>query len=241
VGSEQDLLSALARFEASARRSRPYWLLGIAAIVAGFAILSWQLHQQKLAALRSAEEQRVRADQQTQRADHLQATLSEAATALGAGDRGRLERALQTAQRQTQQIGAAATQQGLPAQVAQLPLEQLEVRVWTCAGSPDENRTLAAQFHDMEPPASARRWRESDVSLALNARPNFRLSRNEIRYNPEEAAAADQLQRMIRQSLRVDAAKVLTFYPSPRSVSVFFCQGAEPPPLDPSEASAEAN
>ena len=222
MSSDSEVLDALARFEASARRSRPYFLLGLIATLAGFSILVWQLYGQKRAAERNAEEQ-------TRRADGLQATLGEAGEAFRRGDRVQLHRLLQVAQRQTETIGAAAAGQDSRAQIAQVSLEGLEVRIWICNGAPTENRTQAIAFQRMRPEGATQRWSREYLSTDANSRSNYRIVRNEIRYNPNEQAAADQLQQLIRQSFGVEVAMVQTFFPSPNSVSVFFCQGVSSP------------
>lgn len=131
---------------------------------------------------------------------------------------------------------AQQADQSAAARPPQTPLEQLEVPIWYCAGAPDDNRAHALALRARHP-AGARQGRPVEVlSAATNAQPIYRLARNEIRYNPAEEDAADRLQRMIRDSSGVDAEKVLTFYPTPGSISVFFCQGATlppPPPPDP--------
>ena len=121
--------------------------------------------------------------------------------------------------------------QSAAARPPQTPLEQLEVPIWYCADAPAETRAQALALRRLHP-AGARGGRPAEVlSAATNAQPIYRLERNEIRYNPAEEDAADRLQRMIRDSSGADAVKVLTFYPTPGSISVFFCQGATLPPL----------
>lgn len=111
----------------------------------------------------------------------------------------------------------------------QTPLEQLEVRIFICEGSAANNRTQAEAFRQARPESATQRWRRDYLSQADNALPQYRLARNEVRYNPEEEQAADQLIQTLRDSFGVEAAKVLTFFPTPGSVSVFFCEGANPP------------
>jgi hypothetical protein len=113
----------------------------------------------------------------------------------------------------------------------QASLEQLELRIFVCEGSAADNRTQAEAFRQARPQSSTQRWRRDYLSVADNALQQYRLTRNEVRYNPEEEQAADQLVQLLRESLGVEAAKVLTLFPSPNSVSVFFCNGASPLPL----------
>ncbi|HEX8365033.1 MAG TPA: hypothetical protein VF603_07100 [Allosphingosinicella sp.] len=120
----------------------------------------------------------------------------------------------------------------------QIPLERIEVQILICTGSPAQNRQRAEALRIARPAGMTGRWRRDYLSPEGNARPNYRLARNEIRYNPGEEDAADRLLQMIR-GLGSDAAKVLTFYPSPNSVSVFFCEGTNPPPLPAAAGAAE--
>jgi hypothetical protein len=135
--------------------------------------------------------------------------------------------------------GAArlADQASAPAKPAQIPLEQIEVRIWSCEGAPPENQNQADALVKLQVPGSSARWRRENLRAQTNARSNYRLNTNEIRYNPEEEDAADRLQKMVRDTVGVDAVKVLTFFPTPRSVSVFFCNGT---PLAPAQAASAA-
>ena len=114
---------------------------------------------------------------------------------------------------------------------AQLPLEQIQVRIWTCQDSAPDNGTHARQLLSLRPANATGPRERNNLGVARNSQPNYRLTGNEIRYNPDEEDAADRLQQMIRQATGVEASKVLTFFPSPGSVSVFFCEGANPGPL----------
>lgn len=213
-----DVLEALARFEAGTRRRRIHLTIGVIAIVASFSFLCWQLLIQHRAAAEAA-------DEQTRRADNLQHALTEAQEALRRGDRARVDRVLQAAQGQTRDLGASALSQD---ELAQVPLEQLDVHLWICAGSAPANRDRAIAFSTRHL-AAVRDWQRRYLQPETNAQPSFRVVRNEIRYNPGEAAAAARLEQMIRQSLGVEVARVATFYPSPQSISIFFCEGANPP------------
>lgn len=231
AATRAELLAALAAYEEGTRKRRPYLIAGVVVIVASFSFLSWQLYSQK----RDAEQLAIAHWQfalgQWQRADAVQASLREATNALETGERERLGRALEAAQGQTRELGAAVSGQDGDTAVAQIPLEELEVRIWICRGGAAENRSRAIAFSALRP-ANAGRWRRDYLSIETNARANYRLVRSEIRFNPEEAAAADRLQQLIREEFRIEVAKVVTFYPSPRSVSVFFCDGASPPAAD---------
>ncbi len=160
-------------------------------------------------------------------AAQYKALLRDVRTALAAGSEPLLRQAVPLANQ-------AATQSRSP----QTPLEQLEVAIFVCHDSSPRNRGQAQALQRLRPPEATKRWPRNYLSVATNASPTYRLVRNEIRYNPAEEDAANRLERLIREA-GGEAAKVLTFFPSPNSISVFFCEGANPPPL-PAEQSATA-
>lgn len=131
------------------------------------------------------------------------------------------------------QAAPLATQAATQSRPPQIPLEQVEVAIFVCHESSPANRGHSQALQRMRPASAGRGWPRNYVSVTTNAMPVYQLTRNEIRYNPAEEDAADRLQGMIRDSIGVEAAKVLTFFPSPNSVSVFFCDGANPPKATP--------
>ena len=230
MGPERRVEDIVADLEKTRRRVRPFLILGLLIIVASLiasivvlenarreAVWSRDAAQAELRKFQAAEEviARAKAAPPERRGQILEAGL------------------------------VGIQQAAAPQRPPQVKLEEMEVRIWICNGAAPENRLQAEALRKLRPAGANGRWRRDYLTAELNARPTFRLGRNEIRYNPTEEDAADRLQRMIREGSGMEALKVLTFFPSPNSISVFFCQGANPPPLSaeqgPSASAATTN
>lgn len=208
-------------------RTRNRLIAGLLLIIAGLiAALLYLNAQRRLADAqrRVTETQRWEADAQRQKAERL-AGAYKAFLLLNDGVEDATASQGEIILRGGRRLAYEAAASAKPPQV---PLEQLEVRTLICDGSPSRNRNHAKAMLNLRVPGARGRWRRDYLSQPANASPAYQVNRVEIRYNPEEEDAADRLQKLMRGSLGLEAAKVLTFFPSPASVSVLFCDGANP-------------
>jgi hypothetical protein len=70
------------------------------------------------------------------------------------------------------------------------------------------------------------RWRVRVLRESVNRGSGYRLSRNEIRYNPTEEAVAKLLQAEAQAQLGLVFELVSTGYPTPSYISAFVCTGS---------------
>jgi hypothetical protein len=196
--------------EKAARRARPFVIIGLFVIFASLAASVFYLNLLR----QRAERERDRATEELAKVQALQQVVRVAAAAgPGASDVLREARSLATNPSQ---------------RPPQLTLQQLELKIFICQESSPQNRDLAIALQKMRQPDWGR-WQRNYLAQETNAQPIYQLRRNEVRYNPDEEDAANWFQQTIRDKLGADVVKVLTYFPTPRSVSVFFCQGANPP------------
>jgi hypothetical protein len=116
-----------------------------------------------------------------------------------------------------------------PAPIEQTEFSRISVEIYACESSDRAMRDLAARMFRSRPADWRARWREPKIlPRTINARPEYGLSRIEVRYNPAEEQAANRLVDLIGGLNGPTANKVLTYFPSPGKISVFFCGGANP-------------
>jgi len=208
-------LQLIEKLERASRRSRPFIIVGLIAIVAAFAAMAVYLNQQK----NDAQQREARA---TARA----AQLEEAYRALERGDRAGAQRLLNGVIQEERQSGAEAPAQAPAApRPAQVALDSLRLVYRYCDDANAQVARRALGASDMP------RARLARLRVETNAQGLYRLSRNEIRHNPEEEDAAEELRVRLRAATGEDFAKVLTYYPSPGQLNAFFCRGTQPTPL----------
>lgn len=219
--AERSIDEVVDDWERAARRLRPFLVAGLilvfASLIGSAVVLNHWLNV--------AEAETEKARQQLAQSEALREVLERQVAEASGPRRAALEESLQQ-----------ASEAAAPERPPQVPLDRLEVDIFICAESPRANRDHAIALRARRPASAQRDWERRYVSAERNAQPNYRLVRNEIRYNPDEEDAADALLTTIRDELGADAAKVLTFFPSPNTLSVFFCDGAVPPPAGRNQA-----
>ncbi|MCX8475932.1 MAG: hypothetical protein MT490_09075 [Sphingomonas sp.] len=80
---EKDALELIAGLERASQRTRPYLIIGLLAIVAGFVILSYYLNEQRREAEGLRRIAELRADEQGRKVEDLSATLDNARKVAG--------------------------------------------------------------------------------------------------------------------------------------------------------------
>lgn len=107
----------------------------------------------------------------------------------------------------------------------QQPLGALRLDLFVCAGGDDSNRDLAQQLRVALQGQTAERPVVRTLSRSTNENPIYRVTGIQVRYNPEEEEAADRLVGMLREREVTEVRKILTYFPTPGQLSLFFCEG----------------
>ena len=224
--SGEEMLATLDHLRGKAGRGRLLFIGAFVAIIVGFIILTVYLEMERReadaarrVAVDASREANVARDRAVRERNAVVTAYREAASAMLSPeiDRDKTIEALQFAA----ETAAAGT-------VPQVPLNRLSVTSFFCEESPSANADHARALSAARPAGASAQWGAEPLSVEDNARWNYQLTSNEIRYNPEEENAARQLLAQIR-TLGGNANLVLSFFPSPGKVSVFFCNGATPP------------
>ncbi|RYD58092.1 MAG: hypothetical protein EOP60_03555 [Sphingomonadales bacterium] len=205
--------AVLDELAARSRRARPWLVIGLLLIVGSLAgSIFWLDHLR-----REAERNYALAQTELEKFKAARDVIDRAQTAPEAERAQILQQGLIEAEK------AAA-----PARPAQTALETLKIDFFLCSGAPAAVSEQARKLLALRP-AKAQPWQLRALSAATNAKWNYRLSGNEIRYNPEEEDAADWLVERSAAS-GISLKKVLTFFPTPGTMSLFLCEGVTPAP-----------
>lgn len=204
MANETAIEDIVARIDRRARRVLPMLVLGLLAVIASLIVSVIQIN-----------EARKDAERQLEVAKAALKVIEDAKRARSQTDR---EEILSKGAEGVEQNSARAR----PQQVA---LTALNVDIFVCDGGAATNGVLATAALGLKPEGAAGTWRRRVLSVTSNAKWNYRITGNQLRYNPDEEDAADALLARMRSAGGTPPAKVLTLYPSPGTISLFLCEG----------------